>query len=56
LELDPKYCDVIVRCWQDWAGGTATSASDDRRFEEIAGWSEAAEHAAEDPAAADEPA
>jgi DNA modification methylase len=54
LELDPKYCDVIVRRWQDWAGGTATLASDGRSFEEIAGWREAAEHVAEDPAAADE--
>ena len=24
VELDPKYCDVIVQRWQDWAGGTAT--------------------------------
>jgi hypothetical protein len=52
--LDPKYCDVIVRRWQDWAGWTATLASDGRSFEEIAGWREAAEHVAEDPAAADE--
>jgi hypothetical protein len=52
--LDFKYCDVIVRRWRDWAGGTATLASDGRRFEEIAGWREAAEHGAEDPAAADE--
>ena len=21
VELDPKYCDVIVQRWQDWAGG-----------------------------------
>ena len=52
LELDPKYCDVIVRRWQTWTGGTAISESDGRSFEEIAGWREAAEHAAEDPAAA----
>jgi DNA modification methylase len=54
VELDPKYCDVIVRRWQDWTGGTATLASDGRSFEEIAGWREAVEHAADDPAAADE--
>jgi DNA modification methylase len=36
LELDPKYCDVIVRRWQEWAGGTATLEGDGRSFEEIA--------------------
>jgi len=54
IEIDPKYCDVIVQRWQDWAGGTATLEGDGRSFEEIAGSREAAEHAAEDPAAADE--
>ena len=24
MELDPKYCDVIVRRWEDFTGGTAT--------------------------------
>ncbi|MBI5234513.1 MAG: site-specific DNA-methyltransferase [Deltaproteobacteria bacterium] len=24
LELDPKYCDVIIRRWQEYAGKTAT--------------------------------
>ena len=23
IELDPKYCDVIVRRWQDYTGGKA---------------------------------
>jgi DNA modification methylase len=23
MELDPKYCDVIVKCWQDFTGKTA---------------------------------
>jgi DNA modification methylase len=23
MELDPKYCDVIVRRWQDFTGKTA---------------------------------
>jgi DNA modification methylase len=36
VELDPKYCDVIVRRWQEFAGGQATLAADGRRFEEIA--------------------
>ena len=36
VELDPKYCDVIVRRWQAWAGGMATLESDGRTYEEIA--------------------
>ena len=28
VELDPKYCDVIVQRWQDWAGGTAVLEGD----------------------------
>jgi DNA modification methylase len=35
LELDPKYCDVIVRRWQNWTGGTATLGNDGRSFGEI---------------------
>ena len=30
VELDPKYCDVIVQRWQDWAGGTAVLEGDGR--------------------------
>jgi DNA modification methylase len=26
IELDPKYCDVIVRRWQEWAGDCARHA------------------------------
>ena len=37
VELDPKYCDVIVQRWQEWAGGVATLKDDGRRFEDIAG-------------------
>jgi DNA modification methylase len=36
VELDPKYCDVIVQRWQDWAGGAGILESDGRSFEEIA--------------------
>jgi DNA modification methylase len=53
VELDPKYCDVIVQRWQDWAGGTASLEGDGQSFEEIAGSREAAEHLAENLAAAD---
>ena len=36
VELDPKYCDVIVRRWQEFSGGAATLDGDGRSFEEIA--------------------
>jgi DNA modification methylase len=42
VELDPKYCDVIVQRWQAFAGGTAVLDGDSRTFEEIAGSREAA--------------
>jgi DNA modification methylase len=42
VELDPKYCDVIVHRWQDWAGATAVLEGDGRRYEEIAGSRQAA--------------
>ena len=41
VELDPKYCDVIVQRWQDWAGATAVLESDGRSFEESAAGREA---------------
>ena len=42
VELDPKYCDVIVQRWQDWTGGTAMLEGDGRSFEEIAAGRETA--------------
>jgi DNA modification methylase len=33
VELDPKYCDVIVQRWQDFAGGQAVLEGDGRPFE-----------------------
>jgi len=27
LELDPKYCDVIVKRWEDFTGNTAKRVS-----------------------------
>jgi DNA modification methylase len=36
VELDPKYCDVIVRRWQAWTGEVATLEGDGRSFEEVA--------------------
>ena len=41
VELDPKYCDVIVRRWQEWTGEVAILPSDGRSFEEIAARREA---------------
>jgi site-specific DNA-methyltransferase (adenine-specific) len=35
MELDPKYCDVIVKRWQAFAGKQATLEGDDRTFDEI---------------------
>lgn len=34
MELDPKYCDVIVRRWQDFTGQKATSEDGQRIFDE----------------------
>jgi DNA modification methylase len=36
LELDPRYCDVVVQRWQAWTGDHATLKGDGRSFEEIA--------------------
>ena len=36
LELDPKYCDLIVRRWEQASGKKATLDGDGRAFDEIA--------------------
>lgn len=36
MELDPKYCDVIVRRWQDYTGKRATLEGDGRTFDALA--------------------
>ena len=36
IELDPKYCDVIVRRWQDWTGLKATREVDGVAFDALA--------------------
>jgi len=35
MELDPAYCDVAVRRWQNFTGQTATLEGDGRTFAEI---------------------
>jgi DNA modification methylase len=37
IELEPKYCDVIIRRWQDFTGRQAALDGDGRTFAEIAG-------------------
>jgi 16S rRNA G966 N2-methylase RsmD len=35
IELDPKYCDVIIRRWQEFSGGTATLDREGRTYDGI---------------------
>ena len=35
MELDPKYCDVIVKRWQDFTGKEATLEATGETFEKI---------------------
>jgi DNA modification methylase len=37
MEIDPPYCDVIIRRWQEFAGKVATLEGDGRSFDEIRG-------------------
>lgn len=36
MELDPKYCDVIIKRWQDFTGKKATLEATGATFDEIA--------------------
>ena len=42
VELDPGYCDVVVRRWQDWTGQAATLDGDGRTFDAVADGAERA--------------
>lgn len=35
MELDPKYCDVIVKRWQQFTGKQATHAETGKPFDEV---------------------
>lgn len=35
MELDPKYCDVIIRRWQEFSGGKATLEANGVSFDEL---------------------
>lgn len=37
MELDPKYCDVIVKRWQEFTGQQATLEATGQTFEELEG-------------------
>ena len=37
IELEPKYCDVIIRRWEEFTGRQATLDEDGRTFNEVAG-------------------
>ena len=43
LELDALYVDVTIRRWQDYTGGTAKRASDERTFNEVCEGAKASE-------------
>jgi DNA modification methylase len=36
IELEPRYCDVIVRRWQDFTGGRAAQEATGRAFDDVA--------------------
>jgi DNA modification methylase len=36
MELDPKYCDVIVKRWQDYTGNQAILQENSITFNELA--------------------
>ena len=44
MELDPKYCDVIVKRWQDFTGKIATHAETGEPFAEVTNGNEEAKN------------
>jgi DNA modification methylase len=35
MELDPKYCDVIIKRWQDFTGQEAIHAETGKKFNDL---------------------
>ena len=35
MELDPKYCDVIIKRWQDFTGQEATLEATGQTYDEL---------------------
>lgn len=35
MELDPKYCDVIIKRWQDFTGNDAILESTGEKYSEV---------------------
>jgi len=35
MELDPKYCDVIINRWQDYTGKQAILESTSQTYQEV---------------------
>lgn len=35
MELDPKYCDVIIKRWQEFTGKQATLKANGQTFDEV---------------------
>jgi DNA modification methylase len=48
IELDPKYVDVIVRRWQEYAGAQAVREADGVRFDDLVGTAETADQVGDD--------
>ena len=43
IELDPKYVDVIVRRWQEYAGSQAVREADGVKFDDLVGTADSAD-------------
>ena len=44
IELDSRYCDVIIQRWQAWTGEVATLEADGHSFDETAAQRSDASH------------
>jgi len=42
MELDPKYCDVIIKRWQDFTGKAAIHEASGKTYQELSNATQAA--------------